>query len=263
MTEKNAPGRGEVAVPAASGSGRGRMAFVLFIALLAALTVAVRAEAECARRSAPGAVGRRGAGGHRPPDAARPARRARAAGARQRRACLSPCRDGCRRPPHGGDGPEWPRHPRQCRLSAAAGKGRRRPPRRHGRAADAVSGILRLRLPDRAGPAGRPQRIARTPRGAGLRRTLRRARPAGVDQAFGDAPEDGEGAVPPVAARGHQRGPGSGRSRPSRACSSSSPISTMRRLASSPPWRTAASTTSTPRWPSGWASTSPRRRAPT
>jgi two-component system cell cycle sensor histidine kinase/response regulator CckA len=40
MTEKSAPGRGEVTVPAQPRSGSGRILFVLFIVLLAALTVA-------------------------------------------------------------------------------------------------------------------------------------------------------------------------------------------------------------------------------
>lgn len=40
MTEKNAPGGGEVSVPVASGSGRGRIIFVAFLAVMAALTVA-------------------------------------------------------------------------------------------------------------------------------------------------------------------------------------------------------------------------------
>ncbi len=39
MTEKSAPGGGDVAVPAASGNGRGRVLFVLFIAVLAAVAV--------------------------------------------------------------------------------------------------------------------------------------------------------------------------------------------------------------------------------
>ncbi len=41
MTEKNAPGRGELAAPAAFGSGRGRAVFVLLLAALVVLAVAV------------------------------------------------------------------------------------------------------------------------------------------------------------------------------------------------------------------------------